>query len=249
VRCQNSMCPAQVRRNVIHFASRGAMDIEGLGPALVDLLVSENLVSNPADLYALRISDVAMLPRMGEKSAQNLMDGIEKSKENDLGRLLFALGIRHVGQKTAKVISQYFGSMDAIAKASEEELCAIEDVGPATAHSLVNWFETADEYLLKLREAGVNMNDISEVTDDRLAGSVFVLTGSLSAFTRDEASAMIARLGGKVASSVSKKTNYVVAGENAGSKLTKAQELGITVLSESEFLQLVGEEEEVQLTF
>ncbi len=253
VRCQNSMCPAQVRRNVIHFASRGAMDIEGLGPALVDLLVSENLVSNPADLYSLRISDVAMLPRMGEKSAQNLMDAIEKSKGNDLGRLLFALGIRHVGQKTAKVISQYFGNMDALSASTEEELCAIEDVGPATAHSLVNWFETANEYLQKLREAGVNMTDISEVTDDRFAGSVFVLTGTLSAFTRDEASAMIAKLGGKVASSVSKKTTYVVAGESAGSKLTKAQDLGVTVLSEQEFLDLVGEtpkdDEEIQLTF
>lgn len=252
VRCQSATCPAQIRRNIIHFASRGAMDIEGLGPALVDLLVSEDLVKSPADLYTLRLADVAMLPRMGQKSAQNLIDAIERSKENDLGKLLFALGIRHVGQKTAKVISQYFGTMDEISKASEEELCAIEDVGPAIAHSMVNWFATADEYLQRLRDTGLNMNDISEVSDDRFAGSVFVLTGSLSAFTRDEASEMITRLGGKVASSVSKKTSFVVAGENAGSKLTKAQELGITVLSEQDFLQLVGEEseeEEIQLTF
>ena len=253
VRCQSSVCPAQVRRNIIHFASRAAMDIEGLGPALVDLLVSENLVSDPADLYSLRISDVAMLPRMGEKSAQNLIDAIEKSKENDLGRLLFALGIRHVGQKTAKVISQRFGTMDAIRAATEEELCAVMDVGPAIAHSMVNWFATAENYLEKLYDAGLNMEDISAVTDDRFANKVFVLTGTLSSLTRDEASAIIERMGGKVASSVSKKTTHVVAGENAGSKLQKAQDLGISILSEAQFLELVGDlskpEENEQLTF
>lgn len=253
VRCQSSVCPAQIRRNMIHFASRPAMDIEGLGPALVDLLVSEHLVSDPADLYSLRIADVAMLPRMGEKSAQNLMDAIEKSKQNDLGRLLFALGIRHVGQKTAKVISQRFGSMDQIRAASEEDLCAVMDVGPSIAHSIVNWFATAGQYLQKLYAAGLNMKDISTVTDDRFAGAVFVLTGTLSSCTRDEASAMIEQLGGKVASSVSKKTMYVVAGESAGSKLQKAQDLGVTILNEVEFLQLVGKapkaEENEQLTF
>jgi len=238
VRCQSADCPAQIRRNIIHFASRAAMDIEGLGPALVDLLVEEKLVSDSADLYQLRAADLAMLPRMGAKSAQNLIDAIEKTKENDLGKLLFALGIRHVGQKTAKILSQHFGTMDALKAASEEELCMIGDVGPAIAHSIVNWFSSADAFLQKLRDAGLNFSDISEIVDSRFEGAVFVLTGALSKFTRDEASVLIQKFGGKVASSVSKKTTYVVAGEDAGSKLRKAQELGVAVLSEEDFLAM-----------
>ncbi len=241
VRCQSADCPAQIRRNIIHFASRAAMDIEGLGPALVDLLVDEKLVSDSADLYTLRASDVAMLPRMGAKSAQNLIDAIEKTKKNDLGKLLFALGIRHVGQKTAKVLSQHFGTLDALKEASEEELCTVDEVGPVIAHSIVNWFSSADAFLQKLRDAGLNFSDISEVVDHRFAGMVFVLTGALSRFTRDEASELIQSFGGKVASSVSKKTTYVVAGEDAGSKLRKAQELGISVLSEEDFLNMTGD--------
>lgn len=238
IRCQSADCPAQIRRNIIHFASRGAMDIDGLGPALVDLLVEEKLVSDSADLYTLRAADVAMLPRMGQKSAQNLIDAITKTKENDLGKLLFALGIRHVGQKTAKVLSQHFGTMDALCAASVEELCAVEDVGPAIAHSIVNWFSSALPFLQKLRDAGLNFSDISDVADERFNGMTFVLTGKLSHFTRDEASEIIQRFGGKVASSVSKNTTYVVAGEEAGSKLRKAQELEISVLSEEEFLKM-----------
>lgn len=241
VRCTGADCPAQRVRNLTHFASRQAMDIEGLGPAVVELLCDAELIKNPADLYSLRREDVAELPRMGEKSAENLLENIEKSKENDLSRLIFALGIRNVGQKTAAVLARRFGTLDALAAAPAEELEGVEDVGPVIARSIAGWFRDPRGARLveRLKEAGVNMESREERRDDRFAGMTFVLTGALSAFTRDEAAAMIESFGGKCAGSVSKKTGYVVAGEAAGSKLVKARELGIPVLSEEEFLAML----------
>lgn len=241
VRCTGADCPAQQVRNLTHYASRQAMDIEGLGPAVVELLCEAGLVSNPADLYDLKAEAIEELPRMGAKSAENLLDEIEKSKKNDLSRLIFALGIRNVGQKTAAVLARRFGTMAALAAAPAEELEGVEDVGPIIARSIADWFADPRgcELLERLRAAGVNMESREERRDDRFAGKTFVLTGALTAFTRDEAAALIESFGGKCAGSVSKKTGYVVAGEAAGSKLTKARELGIPVLSEEEFLELV----------
>lgn len=243
VRCPSSSCPAQLIRNVIHFASRDAMDIEGLGPAIVEVLINKKLISDAADLYTLKREQVAEIERMGEKSADNLINAIEKSRGNDLSRLIFGLGIRHVGQKAAKVLAKHFKTLDALKNASKEELVSIFDVGEATAESLKKWFEldNSNKLIEKLREAGVNMESQIIISDDRLANKIFVLTGTLEKFTRDEASERIERLGGKTASSVSKKTTYVVAGEAAGSKLRKAQELGITVLSEQEFIEMTEE--------
>lgn len=246
VRCQNTDCPAQRMRNIIHFATRDAMDIDGLGPAIVEALLDEGLISDAADLYTLGAGRIAQIERMGEKSAANLVAAIEKSKENDLSRLIFALGIRHVGQKTGKILAQKFRTMDAIISASVEELTAVQDIGLATAESLKNWFALpqSQRFLERLRAAGVCMESRQTVTDTRFAGMTFVLTGALSRFTRDRASALIEQLGGKVSSSVSKKTSYVVVGEDAGSKLRRAQELGIPILDETAFIALSGMEVE-----
>lgn len=217
------------------------MDIEGLGPAVVEALVKADLVKTAADLYALEAQSVAALERMGKKSAENLIAAIERSKENDLSRLLFAFGIRQVGQKAAKVLSARFGTLDALCAATEEELTAVDDVGEITAHNIVEWLANPQNLHLirSLREAGVNMTSTAAPTGDRLAGLTFVLTGTLERFTRDEAGEMIEKLGGKVSGSVSKKTSYVVAGEAAGSKLKKANDLGIPVLTEEEFLDMM----------
>ena len=246
VRCQNTDCPAQRMRNIIHFATRDAMDIDGLGPAIVEALLDEGLISDAADLYSLDAARIAQIERMGEKSAANLVAAIEKSKENDLARLIFALGIRHVGQKTGKILAQKFRTMDAIIAASIEELTAVQDIGLATAESLKNWFALPESkrFLERLHAAGVCMESKQEVVDTRFEGMTFVLTGALSRFTRDRASALIEQLGGKVSSSVSKKTNYVVVGEDAGSKLRRAQELGIPILDETAFIALSGMEVE-----
>lgn len=244
VRCESANCPAQLIRHIIHFASRDAMDIDGLGPAIVEALVRGKLIGDAADLYYLKRGDVADIERMGDKSADNLIRAIDQTRDNDLARLLFALGIRHVGQKAGKVLSRHFKSLDNLQKASLEELVAVYDVGQATAESLQKWFalENSQKFIAKLREAGVNMQDKAVVVDHRFEGKSFVLTGALSSFTRDQATELIESLGGKTASSVSKKTSYVVAGEAAGSKLKKAQDLGIPVLSEQEFLQMAEEE-------
>ena len=241
IRCTGAECPAQLLRNLTHFASRDAMDIEGLGPAVVEALVGANFVNNPADLYALDAQSVASLDRMGKKSAENLIAAIERSKSNDLSRLLFAFGIRQVGQKAAKVIAAHFGSLDAICVATVDELTEIDDVGAITARNIVEWFESEQSrHLIQaLQDAGVNMTSQSEPVGDLFAGKTFVLTGTLERFTRDQAGEIIERLGGKVSGSVSKKTSYVVAGEAAGSKLKKANELGIPVLSEEEFLSMI----------
>ena len=242
IRCTGAECPAQRLRHLVHFASRDAMDIEGLGPAVVENLVGAGLVKGPGDLYHLNAEEVAQLERMGKKSAENLVAAIERSKGNDLSRLLFAFGIRQVGQKAGKVLAARFGTLDALMAASEEELTAVPDIGGITARSLLQWFQSPQSIHLidTLREAGVNLESHEEPVGDQLAGKIFVLTGTLERFTRDEAGAMIEAQGGKVSGSVSKKTSYVVAGEAAGSKLRKAQELGIPVLTEEEFLTMLG---------
>ncbi|MCI8474737.1 MAG: NAD-dependent DNA ligase LigA [Oscillospiraceae bacterium] len=244
IRCTGAECPAQLMRNLVHFASRDAMDIEGLGPANVENLVNAGLLKTPGDLYSLQAEDVAKLERMGKKSAQNLIEAIEKSKNNDLSKLLNAFGIRQVGQKAAQVLARQFGSMEAIAAAGEEELTAVPDIGAITAQSLTAWFSAPQSrHLLEtLRAAGVNMESRAEPVGDKLAGLTFVLTGELTGFTRKEAGERIQALGGKVSGSVSKKTSFVVAGEAAGSKLRKAQELDIPILDESGFLAMLENE-------
>ena len=241
IRCTGAECPAQLLRNLTHFAGRNAMDIDGLGPAVLQQLVEAGLVSNAADLYDLSVQDMARLERMGEKSAQNAVNAIAKSKENDLWRLIYALGIRQVGEKAAKVIAAHFGSYDDFASASMEELVAIDDIGEVTAEYIRAWVNSpqSQDLMARLKAAGVNMVCKEERLDNRFAGMTFVLTGALERFTRDEAGEMIEKRGGKSSGSVSKKTTYVVAGENAGSKLRKAQELRIPVLTEEEFLDLL----------
>ena len=241
IRCTGAECPAQLLRNLTHFAGRNAMDIDGLGPAVLQQLVEAGLVANAADLYDLSVQDMARLERMGEKSAQNAVNAIAKSKENDLWRLIYALGIRQVGEKAAKVIAAHFGSYDDFASASMEELVAIDDIGEVTAEYIRTWVNSpqSQDLMARLKAAGVNMVCKEERLDNRFAGMTFVLTGALERFTRDEAGEMIEKRGGKSSGSVSKKTTYVVAGENAGSKLRKAQELHIPVLTEEEFLDLL----------
>lgn len=241
IRCTGAECPAQLLRHLTHFASRDAMDIEGLGPAVVEALVNAGLVKGPGDLYSLDAQSVAGLERMGKKSAENLIAAVEKSKGNDLSRLLFAFGIRQVGQKAGKVLSARFGSLDALMAAGEEELTNVPDIGAITAHSIVTWFQSPQSrHLIEtLRAAGVNMGSHEAPAGDQLAGKTFVLTGTLEHFTREEAGARIEALGGKVSGSVSKKTSYVVAGEAAGSKLKKANDLGIPVLTEAEFISML----------
>ena len=241
IRCTGAECPAQLLRNLAHFASRDAMDIEGLGIAVVENLVKAGLVKTPGDLYFLHEEDVAGLERMGKKSAQNLMAAIEKSKSQDLSRLLFAFGIRQVGQKAGKILARRFGSLDKLQAATVEELTAVDDIGAITAQSIVDWFASpqSQHLIARLKEAGVNMKGEETGEDQRFTGKTFVLTGTLDRFTRSEATKMIEDRGGKAAGSVSKKTTYVVAGEAAGSKLRKAQELGIPVLTQEEFLALM----------
>ena len=242
-RCTGAECPAQLLRSITHFAGRDAMDIEGLGPALVQSLVEEKLVASPADLYTLRLPDVAMLERMGEKSAQNLLSAIEKSKQNPLSRLLFAFGIRQVGQKAAETLARQYGTLDALMQADREQLTQTFDVGEVTAGNLYRWLHGPQSLHLirRLREAGVNMTQPDQQESRRLEGLTFVLTGTLSRYTRAEATQRITRNGGKVSGSVSKKTSYVLAGEDAGSKLAKAQSLGIPILDEDALDAMLSE--------
>ncbi len=241
LRCTGAECPAQLSRNIAHFVSRDAMDIDGLGAAIVDKLIEKELIHTPADIYSLTLDDIKGLWKSGEKAAQNLISAIENSKKQDLSRLIYALGIRQVGAKAGKTLAAAFGSLDALMEASIEELSGVPDVGEITAQNIHDWFAaTQSRHMVeKLRQAGVNFQSQREVTDNRFAGKTFVLTGALSLFTREEATEKIELLGGKAAGSVSKKTSYVVAGENAGSKLRKANELGIPVLTEAEFLEML----------
>ena len=241
IRCTNESCPAQKVRFLTHFASRDAMDIDGLGGAIVELLVDNGLVDTPADLYHLQAEDVAKLDRMGEQSASNLIAAIARSKENDLWRLLFALGIRQVGAKAAKTLASHFGTLDAIRGATVEQLMEVDDIGGITAENIERWFKRPlnQDIVEKLVDAGLNTQSLVQVTDQRFRGKIFVLTGTLEQMTREEATEKIESFGGKASGSVSKKTTYVVAGPGAGSKLKKATDLGITVLSEAEFLEML----------
>ena len=248
LRCTGAECPAQLMRRLAHFASRDAMDIDGLGPAVVKQLVENGLVRNAADLYQLRREDVAALDRMGEKSAENLLRAVEASKGRDLSKLLCALGIRQVGEKAAQALAAHFRTMDALLAASEEELTAVADVGAITARAVTEFLSQAQsrDLIARLKSAGVRMDSALKATGGPFAGKTFVLTGTLSRFDRKTAESKIQALGGKASGSVSKKTAYVVAGEDAGSKLRKANELGVTVLSEDEFVKMLEDAESVK---
>ena len=243
IRCTGAECPAQRLRNIVHFASKDAMDIDGLGPAVVESLDKAGLIKTPAELYTLDAQSVATAERMGKKSAENLINNLEESKSRGLARLLCAFGIRQVGAKAAKVLARRFATLDELMAASEEELTNIGDVGPITARYIVRWFESPQSrhQIELLRQAGVSFESREEIADTRFAGKTFVLTGALERFTRSEAEEIIERFGGKASGSVSKKTSYVLAGADPGSKLTKAQSLGVPVLSEEEFLQMIEE--------
>ena len=240
-RCVYAGCPAQLCRNIIHFVSRPAMDIDGLGTAVVEQLIAEGKIRAAYDLYTLKKEEIAAMEGLGEKSADNLLAAIDKSRGNDLYRLLFALGIRHIGEKAAKVLAEHYGTMEALMAADAEDLARIDGVGGVLADSVVSFFAEEQNRLTveKLQEAGVNMTCLTERKDDRFVGLTFVLTGTLPTMGRSEASALIEQYGGKTSGSVSKKTSIVLAGEDAGSKLTKAQTLGIRIIDEAEFLEML----------
>lgn len=241
VRCENASCPAQAVRNIIHFASKDAMDIDGLGSALCEKLYSEGIIKTIADIYTVEKEKIASLEGLGEKSAENLLASIEKTKENCLSRLLFALGIPEVGSKTAKVIASKFLTLEAVSNALTDELMSVNDIGPATAESIVNFFslQKNKELIWKLTEYGLNTEYKGAVANDRLSGITFVITGTLPTMSRTEATELIESMGGKVSGSVSKKTGMVLAGEDAGSKLQKAKELGIRIIDENELLAII----------
>ena len=242
VRCTGIECPAKLYRNLVHFASREAMNVDGLGEAIIKQLLDKGLISNMADIYTLKLEDIASLKKNGTKFAQNLIDSINRSKQNDLYRLITAFGIRHVGTKASKILAKRYKTMDRLMNVTSEELAFVEDIGPIVAESIREFFlqDQTIDLIKRLKEAGVNMKYLEEEGEDnRFEGKTFVLTGTLEKYTRGEASNIIEKFGGKTSSSVSKKTDYVLAGEEAGSKLTKAQNLGVTILSEEEFEELI----------
>ena len=241
MRCTGATCSAQLSRNIAHFVSRDAMDIEGLGGAIVDALIEKQLVKTPADIYYLTLDDIKSLWKSGSTAAKKLLAAIESSKQQDVSRLIYALGIRQVGAKAGKVLATFFGSLDGLINASLEELTAVPDVGLVTARNISEWFAQpqALEMVERLRSAGVNFESKRVISDTRFEGKIFVLTGALSKFTREEATEKIELFGGKASGSVSKKTSFVVVGENAGSKERKARELGIPILTEDEFLEMI----------
>ncbi len=241
-RCTGVECPAKLYRNLVHFVSREAMDISGLGENIIQQLLDKELIHNIADIYELTFEEISTLKKNGKKFAQNLIDAIEKSKQNDLSKLITALGIRHVGVKAAKTLSRKYKEMDNLMKADYEELSQINDIGPIVANSIATFFSESQtiDLIEKLKNAGVNMKSLEEESEDkRFEGKTFVLTGSLQEFTRGEASTIIERFGGKTSGTVSKKTDFVLAGEEAGSKLTKAQNLGIQIITETEFKEMI----------
>ena len=241
LRCTGAECPAQLSRNIAHFVSRDAMDIDGLGSAIVDALIEKGLVKSPGDIYDLTEDEISCLWKSGKTAARKLISAIEASKQQDLGRLIYALGIRQVGAKTGKILASHFGSMDALMDAELDELTQVPDIGEVTGKSIWEWFrqEQSIHLIHRLREAGLNFTCTRTVTDDRFSGKTIVLTGTLSRFTREEATEKIELFGGKTSGSVSKRTSFVVSGENAGSKERKARELGIPVLSEDDFLEML----------
>ncbi len=243
IRCINSDCPAQLLRNLIHFCSRDAMDIEGLGPAILETFVENKLIEKTEDIYTLTFDRIAVenLEGFKEKSINNIIFSIEKSKENDLAKLIFALGIRHIGAKAGKLLAEHFKNIDAIINASVDEILEIDGFGTIMAESIADYFknEKSKELIASLKESGVNMKSLSVIKDERFKGMTFVLTGTLSSLKRSEAASIIESFGGKTSSSVSKKTTYVLAGEEAGSKLDKANSLGIAVINENEFMEMI----------
>lgn len=242
VRCTGIECPAKLYRNLVHFVSREAMNIDGLGENIIGVLLEKKMISNIADIYDLKFEDIASLKKNGKKFAQNLIDSINASKENDLYRLITAFGIRHVGVKAAKILAKTYNNIDNLAEADVENLSQVEDIGPIVANSIREFFEQEQtkDLISRLKQAGVNTQRLKEEDEDeRFAGKTFVLTGSLENFSREEASNIIEKFGGKTSSSVSKKTSYVLAGEDAGSKLTKAQSLGVTIITEQEFADMI----------
>lgn len=243
IRCVNPDCPAQLLRKLIHFCSRDAMDIEGLGSAVLEQLVNEGLISKASDIYRLNQSDIVALERMGEKSALNLIAAIEKSKENDLYRLVFALGIHHIGLKAAKLLANHFGDMKSIVCATKEEITEIDGIGDVSADTLVKTLNLPETKSLieEFETFGLNMKNLTERIDERFKGMTFVLTGTLEKYGRRDAQLIIEKFGGKASGSVSKKTTYVLAGENAGSKLDKANSLGIKIISEDEFEEMISD--------
>ncbi len=242
IRCTNTDCPAQLLRHLIHFASRDAMDIEGLGPAVLSTLLEKNLISSTLDLYSLNADDIKTLEGFGEKSADNLISAINKSKSNEFYRFIYALGIRHIGNKAAKLLVDKFSSIDEILSANADEIALIDGFGDIMAKSVADYFSLPETVSMinKFKEIGINMlNEKDELADTRFSGKTFVLTGTLEKYKRSDAAKIIESMGGKTASSVSKKTDYVLAGEAAGSKLDKANELGVTVISEREFEEMI----------
>ena len=241
LRCTGAECPAQLSRNIAHFVSRDAMDIEGFGSAIVDGLIEKGHIKSPADIYYLTLDQVKSLWQKGDLAAKKLLAAIEASKEQDLSKLIFALGIRQVGAKAGKILASTFGTLDALMGADVEALKNVPDVGEITAQNIVQWFSQpqSQHMIQRMREAGVNFESKRQVSDARFAGMTFVLTGALQKFTREEASEKIELFGGKTSGSVSKKTTYVVVGENAGSKERKAKELNIPILSEDDFLNMI----------
>lgn len=241
LRCTNADCPAQLLRHLIHFTSRDAMDIEGLGPAVLEQLLDSGLVGDIVDLYALNAEKISELDRIGEKSAANIINAIENSKKNDLSKLIFAFGIRHIGSKAAKQICEHFKDMDSIFNASENDFAEIDGIGDILAKSAYEFFSLTEtkKMVERLRNFGLNMKSLKTVTDSRFEGKTFVLTGTLPTYTRSAAASVIESFGGKVSSSVSKKTDYVLAGDEAGSKLDKANSLGVTVIDEEEFKKMI----------
>ena len=242
-RCTGINCPAQRMRNIIHFVSRDAMDIDGLGPSIIEQMLEKNLIQNAADLYYIKAEDIAKMDKLGEKSADNLIAALEKSKTNPLYRLINALGIRHIGEKAAKILAKKYKTIDNLISADVEDLSKLSDIGEKMAQSVVEFFSHKEniEFIERLKNAGVLCEDNTseQVTDNRFEGKVFVLTGTLENYKRSDAAKIIENLGGKTSSSVSKKTDYVLAGAEAGSKLTKAQSLGVRILSEVEFEELI----------
>ena len=242
VRCTGIECPAKLFRNLVHFVSREAMNIDGLGESIIGQLLERKLIENIADIYTLEFEDVASLKKNGKKFAQNLIDSINRSKENDLYRLITALGIRHVGTKASKILARKYKNIDNLMQATSEELGMIDDIGPIVADSIREFFlqDQTIDLINRLKQSGVNTKNLEEESiDNRFEGKIFVLTGSLEKFTRQEASDIIEKLGGKTSSTVSKKTSYVLAGEEAGSKLTKAQNLGIEIITEEQFQEMI----------
>ena len=242
LRCVNMDCPAQLLRNLIHFVSKGAMDIDGLGETIVKNMVSQNIIKSAHDIYNLKLEDISSMERMGDKSAENLINSIEKSKSRGLDKFIFALGIRHVGQKASKLIAKTFKSIDKLMIADEEDISQIDGIGDIIAKSIVSYFKIPQniELIENLKNCGINMKFKDNVIDNKLSGKSFVLTGTLQKYTRTEASKLIESLGGTVTSSVSKKTSYVLAGSEPGSKVDKAKKLGVDIISEEEFENIIS---------